>query len=49
VVDKLVPTGTPAGKLHLVLGDQQGDVPLATAAALDPPDLVWRLSRIDGL
>jgi D-alanyl-D-alanine carboxypeptidase (penicillin-binding protein 5/6) len=44
-----VPGGTPAGRLHLVLGDQQADVPLATSGSLDPPGLVWRLSRINWL
>ena len=44
-----VPSGTPAGTLHLVLGDQQADVPLVTSGALDPPGLVWRLSRINWL
>jgi serine-type D-Ala-D-Ala carboxypeptidase (penicillin-binding protein 5/6) len=48
-VDGFVPSGTPAGKLHLVLGDQQADVPLATSGSLDPPSLFWRLSRINWL
>ena len=48
-IDKFVPSGTPAGTLHLVLGDQQADVPLATGGSLDPPSLIWRLSRINGL
>ena len=48
-VDAFVPRGTPAGTLHLVLGDQQADVPLATGGSLDPPGLVWRLSRINWL
>ena len=48
-VDAFVPSGTPAGKLHLVLGDQQADVPLVTSGSLDPPNLVWRVSRINWL
>jgi D-alanyl-D-alanine carboxypeptidase (penicillin-binding protein 5/6) len=48
-VDGFVPSGTPAGKLHLVLGDQQADVPLATSGSLDPPGPFWRLSRINWL
>ncbi|MEO9048478.1 MAG: hypothetical protein ABI334_02565 [Candidatus Dormiibacterota bacterium] len=47
VVDGPVASGTPAGTLHVVLGDQQGDVPLVTSGSLDPPGLVWRLSRIN--
>jgi D-alanyl-D-alanine carboxypeptidase (penicillin-binding protein 5/6) len=46
-VDGPVPRGTSAGKLHLVLGDQQVDVPLVTAGALDPPGIMWRLLRIN--
>ena len=48
-VDEYVPSGTPAGTLHLVLGDQQADVPLATSGSLDPPSVIWRVSRINGL
>jgi hypothetical protein len=46
-VDGPVPSGTPAGRLHVVLGDQQADTPLVTAGALDPPGIVWRLLRIN--
>jgi D-alanyl-D-alanine carboxypeptidase (penicillin-binding protein 5/6) len=46
-VDGPVPSGTPAGHLHVVLGDQQVDAPLVTAGALDPPAIVWRLLRIN--
>ncbi|MGH7763461.1 MAG: D-alanyl-D-alanine carboxypeptidase family protein [Candidatus Dormibacteraceae bacterium] len=46
-VDGAVASGTPAGSLHLVLGDQRSDVPLVTAGSLDPPGLAWRLSRIN--
>jgi hypothetical protein len=45
-VDGPVPTATSAGKLHVVLGDQQVDVPLVTAGALNPPGIGWRLLRI---
>ena len=48
-VDGSVPSGTPAGTLHLVLGDQQADVPLATSGTLDPPGPTWRLTRINWL
>lgn len=44
-----LPSGTPAGKLHLRLGDQQADVPLATGGSLDPPGPFWRLTRINWL
>lgn len=47
VLDQPVASGTSEGKLHLVLGDQQVDVPLVTAGPLDPPGMVWRLSRIN--
>jgi hypothetical protein len=46
-VDGPLASGTPAGKLHVVLGDQQVDVRLVTAGALDPPGIVWRLLRIN--
>jgi serine-type D-Ala-D-Ala carboxypeptidase (penicillin-binding protein 5/6) len=46
-VDRSVPSGMPAGQLHVVLGDQQVDAPLVTAGALDPPGIVWRLLRIN--
>ncbi|HEX9094839.1 MAG TPA: D-alanyl-D-alanine carboxypeptidase [Candidatus Dormibacteraeota bacterium] len=46
-VDGPVPTGTSAGKLHIVLGDQQVDVSLVTAGTLDPPGPIWRLLRIN--
>jgi D-alanyl-D-alanine carboxypeptidase (penicillin-binding protein 5/6) len=41
-----VPSGASEGKLHIVLGDQQVDVPLVTSGSLDPPGLWWRVSRI---
>ncbi|HUZ85792.1 MAG TPA: hypothetical protein VNF26_02450 [Candidatus Baltobacterales bacterium] len=45
--DGTVPTGKAEGNLHIVLGDQQVDVPLVTGESLDPPDLWWRLTRIN--
>ncbi|HSP10187.1 MAG TPA: hypothetical protein VLU92_11395 [Candidatus Dormibacteraeota bacterium] len=45
-VDGTVPTGASEGKLHIVLGDQQVDVPLVTGGSLDPPGLWWRVTRI---
>lgn len=45
--DGSLPKGTPVGTLHLVLGDQQADVPLQTASSFDPPGLLWRMSRIN--
>jgi serine-type D-Ala-D-Ala carboxypeptidase (penicillin-binding protein 5/6) len=41
-----LPSGTPEGRLHIDLGDQQVDLPLLTSGSLDPPDLPWRLFRI---
>jgi D-alanyl-D-alanine carboxypeptidase (penicillin-binding protein 5/6) len=46
VIDGPMPSGLPGGKLHLVLGDQQVDVPLVTKGSLDPPGAIWRLFRI---
>lgn len=46
-VDGSVAGGTLAGTLHVVLGDQQADVPLVTESSLDPPSLTWRLWRIN--
>ncbi len=46
-VDGPVPSGMSAGKLHVVLGDQQVDVALITSGTLDPPGMVWRLLRIN--
>jgi len=47
VVDGPVARTTPSGKLHVVLGDQQIDVPLVTGEALDLPGFGWRLLRIN--
>lgn len=46
-IDGPVPAGAAAGELHVVLGDQQIDVPLVTTAPLDPPGFIWRLLRIN--
>jgi serine-type D-Ala-D-Ala carboxypeptidase (penicillin-binding protein 5/6) len=46
-IDGPVTSGTSAGKLHIVLGDQQVDVPLVTSGSLDPPGMPWRLLRIN--
>ena len=46
-IDRPLPRGMPAGKFHMVLGDQQVDVPLVTAGPLDPPGTFWRLTRIN--
>lgn len=45
-MDKPLPPGTRAGKLHLTLGDYDFDVSLATANQLYPPGRFWRLTRI---
>ena len=39
--------GTPAGTLHVALGDQTADVPLVTNDSLPGPSLIWRLFRIN--
>jgi serine-type D-Ala-D-Ala carboxypeptidase (penicillin-binding protein 5/6) len=46
-IERTVPGGTSAGKLHIALGDQQVDVPLVTAGPIHPPGTVWRLLRIN--
>lgn len=46
-IDGPTASGTSVGKLHIVLGDQQVDVPLVTAGSIDPPGMVWRLLRIN--
>jgi D-alanyl-D-alanine carboxypeptidase (penicillin-binding protein 5/6) len=45
VVDRPIATGESAGKLHIVLGDQQVDVSLVTGGTLEPPGFTWRLMR----
>ena len=47
VIDGTMPSGMSEGNLHLVLGDQQVDIPLVTEGALDPPGMSWRLFRIN--
>jgi D-alanyl-D-alanine carboxypeptidase (penicillin-binding protein 5/6) len=46
VIDHPIAGGTAEGTLHIVIGDQQTDVPLVTASPLDPPGTTWRLFRI---
>ena len=48
-VERPVASGTSAGKLHVVLGDQQFDAPLVTSGSLDPPGIAWRWLRINFL
>ena len=45
-MDKPLPPGTRAGKVHLTLGDYDFDVSLATANQLYPPGRFWRLTRV---
>jgi D-alanyl-D-alanine carboxypeptidase (penicillin-binding protein 5/6) len=40
-------SGTPAGTLHVALGDQMADVPLVTNGTVSGPSLMWRLFRIN--
>ena len=46
VIDRPVGSGTSAGSLHIVLANQQVDVPVVTAGSLDPPGIAWRWLRI---
>jgi len=46
-LDGFMPSGARAGTLHLELGDQRADVPLITAAPLEPPGFAWRLLRFN--
>jgi D-alanyl-D-alanine carboxypeptidase (penicillin-binding protein 5/6) len=46
--NRLVAGGSPAGRLHVALGDQQVDLPLVTSEAIEPPGFAWRLLRIGG-
>jgi D-alanyl-D-alanine carboxypeptidase (penicillin-binding protein 5/6) len=46
-IERPTATGMAAGKIHIVLGDQQVDVPLVTAGPLYPPEAMWRLFRIN--
>jgi D-alanyl-D-alanine carboxypeptidase (penicillin-binding protein 5/6) len=45
-VDKPIPSSTPEGNIHMVLGDYNLDVPLVTADPLYPPGRFWRLTRL---
>jgi hypothetical protein len=45
-VDKVRKPGTPAGYLHVLLGDYVLDAPLVTASELDPPGKYWRFTRL---
>ena len=45
-MDKPLPPGTRAGKVHFTLGDYDFDVSLATANQLYPPGRFWRLTRV---
>jgi D-alanyl-D-alanine carboxypeptidase (penicillin-binding protein 5/6) len=46
VIDGQVAAGTSPATLHVGLGGQQVDVPLATVDSLYPPGIMWRLWRI---
>src|SRR5437867_2571403 len=46
VIDKPLPSSTPEGTEHVVLGDYDLDVPLVTADPLYPPGRLWRLTRV---
>jgi serine-type D-Ala-D-Ala carboxypeptidase (penicillin-binding protein 5/6) len=45
-VDKPVPPDSPAGTLHIDLGDYKLDVPLVTASSLYPAGRLWRVTRL---
>jgi D-alanyl-D-alanine carboxypeptidase (penicillin-binding protein 5/6) len=47
VIDGPTAGGTSAGTVHVVVGDQQVDVPVVTAGSLAPPGVAWRLLRIN--
>lgn len=46
VIDHPLPPGTVEGTDHMVLGDYDLEVPLATLDQLYPPGRFWRLTRI---
>ena len=48
-VDKPLDPGTPAGSLHVVLGDYDLDIALVTATVIYPPGRFWRLTRLPNL
>lgn len=45
-IDRPLPSGTRAGAMHLVLGDYDVQVALATASPLYPAGRLWRLTRV---
>lgn len=49
VFDHPLPAGTQEGTEHMVLGDYNLDVPLATADPMYPPGRFWRLTRLPNL
>jgi D-alanyl-D-alanine carboxypeptidase (penicillin-binding protein 5/6) len=46
VIDTPLPSSTPEGTEHVMLGDYNLDVPLITADPLYPPGRLWRLTRV---
>jgi D-alanyl-D-alanine carboxypeptidase (penicillin-binding protein 5/6) len=46
VLDQPLPAGTQEGTEHMVLGDYNLDIPLATAGPMYPPGRFWRLTRL---
>jgi D-alanyl-D-alanine carboxypeptidase (penicillin-binding protein 5/6) len=48
-IDKPLDPGSPAGSLHVVLGDYDLDIPVVTAGPLYPPGRFWRLTRLPNL
>ena len=45
-IDQPLPSGTRTGAMHLVLGDYDLQVALATSDPLYPPGRLWRLTRV---
>ncbi len=45
-IDRPVNPGTPAGTVHVVMGDYDLAVPVVTASQLYPPGRLWRLTRL---
>ena len=45
-IDRPVNPGTPAGTVHVVMGDYDLAVPVVTANQLYPPGRLWRLTRL---
>lgn len=46
VLDQPLPAGTQEGTVHMLLGDYNLDIPLATADPMYPPGRFWRLTRL---